>query len=51
MLKSMVYNDTMGEDTYNGQKLKDIFDECSMNEGKYRQIKKYGAGMFQSLQR
>eukprot|EP00347_Sterkiella_histriomuscorum_P010972 403374235 len=51
MQKSILYNDTMGDDTYNGQQLSYVFNECSNNEQSYRKIKKDGSGMFQSLSR
>ncbi|CDW74797.1 UNKNOWN [Stylonychia lemnae] len=47
--KSILFNDTMGDDTFNGKQLSLVLNECSTNEQKYREIKKDSSGMFQGL--
>eukprot|EP00347_Sterkiella_histriomuscorum_P011733 403371316 len=51
MMKSVLFNQSMefGDSDFNGKILSQVFDECSNNEIKIRNIKKDSNGMFKSL--
>lgn len=46
IMRSIIWNDTMGYETPNGLRISAAFDECTNNEIKIREIKKSSSGMF-----
>ncbi|CDW91454.1 UNKNOWN [Stylonychia lemnae] len=47
--KSILYNESMREDSFSGKILDSIYEECNNNENKFRNIKKDTSGIFSSI--